>query len=391
MTGERQVGCCAAEVYGPDQIVIFLGFGCKVGQVLTESDSMTEATLIGWRFDPAFSNNPGLPAMPDDWDFLPDSSMGGSALALDPYLTRVTLVDGDGDGKLGSGGADSLVLDSITYGIVATYPGDEAVIDGTTNSLVTIYATNGDPNGELVVVSFPLVDGQIAPAFGGDVTSTYVSTTNVPVPMATGSVPCLTRGTLVDTPSGPVRVERLRVGDLVLTRDEGPQPIRWIASVRLEPWHLRLRPELCPVLIPRGALGVGQPDRDLRVSPQHRMLLRSPIGGRMFAANEVLVAAHHLTGVAGIRRDTTAERVEYFHLVTDRHAIIRANGAETETMFPGSEALKSLPVAARRELETLFPGLREGLPEGARPFVKGRNARTLIARHQRNGKVLVAG
>lgn len=350
---------------------------------------MAQATLTGWRFDPAFSNNPGVPPMPDDWEFLPDSSMGGSAFSLDPYLTQVTLVDLDDDGMLSAAAGDSLVVDGVSYVINATYLGDEVVIDGTTYPVATLFAEGLYPGVGTMVVSFPLVDGQITPAFGGEVTSTYVSTAGEPVPMAPGGVPCLTRGTLVDTPSGPVPVEDLRVGDLVVTRDAGAQPLRWIGSVRLDPLHLRLRPELCPVLIPCGAFGPGLPNRDLRVSAQHRMLLRSSIAGRMFGANEVLVAARYLVGVGGVRRDTAAEPVQYFHVATDRHAIIRANGVETETLFPGPEALKSLPPAARHELEALFPALRAHLPESARPFIAGHKARRLIQRHQRNGRALV--
>lgn len=351
---------------------------------------MAQATLTGWRFDPAFSNTPGVPVMPRDWEVQPDGRRGGSALALNAFLMQVTLIDGTGDGILGAG--DSLVLDGVSCQIDETFRDAEAVIDGKTWSLVTIFATLGPTaDGQRRVVSFPLVDGQIAAAFGGDVTSIFVGTDTKPVLLPAGSVPCLTRGTLIDTPAGPVPVEDLEVGDLVSTRDAGAQPVRWICAFQLKAMHLRQRPELCPVLIPRGAFGPGLPNRDLRVSPRHRMLLRSPIAGRLFAANEVLVAARHLVGVAGIRRDTTAASVQYFHLVTTRHAIIRANGAETETMFPGPHALNSLPPTARQEVEALFPRLHESPPAAARPFIVGRQARILIARHRREMQALVAG
>ena len=58
--------------------------------------------------------------------------------------------------------------------------------------------------------------------------------------------------------------EKLAAGDMVVTMDHGPQPIRWIGSSK------RPDRQLAPILIRKGALGN---TRDLRVSPQHRMLL----------------------------------------------------------------------------------------------------------------------
>ncbi|WP_305884600.1 Hint domain-containing protein, partial [Limimaricola litoreus] len=43
---------------------------------------------------------------------------------------------------------------------------------------------------------------------------------------------CFTAGTRIATPFGPRRAEDLAVGDLVLTRDHGPQPLRWTGSRR---------------------------------------------------------------------------------------------------------------------------------------------------------------
>ena len=76
---------------------------------------------------------------------------------------------------------------------------------------------------------------------------------------------CFAQGTWVTTPSGQVPIEELAAGDMVVTMDHGPQPIRWIGSSK--------RPatgNMAPILIRKGALGN---TRDLRVSPQHRMLL----------------------------------------------------------------------------------------------------------------------
>ena len=41
---------------------------------------------------------------------------------------------------------------------------------------------------------------------------------------------CYVAGTLIDTPQGPVAVENLRAGDLVITVDASPQPLVWVSS-----------------------------------------------------------------------------------------------------------------------------------------------------------------
>ena len=88
-------------------------------------------------------------------------------------------------------------------------------------------------------------------------------------------VSCFTPGTRITTARGPVAVETLAVGERVVTRDHGLQAIRWIGGKHLDGALLAGNPALQPVLIQRGALGPGAPERDMMVSPQHRMLIRS--------------------------------------------------------------------------------------------------------------------
>ncbi len=194
--------------------------------------------------------------------------------------------------------------------------------------------------------------------------------------------PCFVRGTLIQCAEGEVAVEDLRPGQLVQTRDNGLQPIRWIKGRKLNRLELALAPKLNPIRIAAGALGPNVPTQDLLVSPEHRILLRSSIARRMYGASEVLVAARQLIGLEGITQVEVAE-VEYFHFLFDRHEIVTSNGAETESLFTGVEALKAVGAAARDEILTLFPELRDGGPsQPARPLIEGRQARNLARRHQ---------
>lgn len=201
-------------------------------------------------------------------------------------------------------------------------------------------------------------------------------------------IPCFCRGTLIGTDRGEIPVEQLAVGDLVMTRDHGLQPIRWIGGRALDAVDLALAPKLHPIRIRAGALGHGLPRADLMVSPQHRVLVRSAIAQRMFGAPEVLVAAKQLLAIEGIEQ-VAVEAVEYFHILFDRHEIVLSNGAETESLYTGPEALKSLGEAAREEILTLFPELRDGPAEAVRPLIPGGKARQMAERHLRNGKALI--
>lgn len=197
-------------------------------------------------------------------------------------------------------------------------------------------------------------------------------------------VPCFTRGTHIRTPAGEVELQDLSVGDTVTTLDEGPLPVAWIGHRSLTSADLLARPELRPILIPAGALGEELPLRDLRVSPQHRVLVRSRIAMRMFDQPEVLVAAKHLVGTAGIAVDDSLLPVEYWHVMFEGHQVILSEGALTESLFTGPEALAAVGAEARREIEQLFPHLVDQAPVPARQLIGGRAGRSMAGRHKKN-------
>ena len=195
-------------------------------------------------------------------------------------------------------------------------------------------------------------------------------------------IPCFTAGIRLMTAKGQRPVERIEVGDLVATADNGFQPVRWIGSRRLDAIDLAVAPQLAPVRIRKGALGEGLPKRDMMVSQQHRMLVRSAIAQEMFGVDEVLVAAKHLVGREGIEIAADAAEVTYLHLLFDGHEVVYAEGAASESLYTGAEALKSLGEAARAEIIAIFPELADDTPRpGARPFLTGRQGRDLAARH----------
>ena len=172
-------------------------------------------------------------------------------------------------------------------------------------------------------------------------------------------VPCFTPGTLIATPRGEVPVEELQEGDRVITRDNGMQQIRWKGSRHLRGEELLKARHLQPVLIRKGALGYGLPERDMVVSPNHRMLINNDKTALYFEDREVLVAAKHLTGLDGIER-LHAKSTTYVHFLFDQHEVILSDGAWSETFQPGHQTMDGLGNAQRNEIFELFPELRNG-------------------------------
>lgn len=172
------------------------------------------------------------------------------------------------------------------------------------------------------------------------------------------SVVCLTGGTMIDTPDGARLIDDLEVDDLVTTQS-GDQPIRMIHKRTLKGKTYAHDRKLWPVCLQAGSLGFGLPRRALRVSPQHRMLYRHIRIPLLFGEDAVFVRAKSLAAsFEEVYVDSSLAEVTYYHLVFDRHEVIFAEGAATESFHPGPEGIANLDADARSELFTIFPELR---------------------------------
>lgn len=201
---------------------------------------------------------------------------------------------------------------------------------------------------------------------------------------------CFAQNTLIQTPHGARPIETLRPGDMVVTGDGASQPLRLALTRAVSADELRDNPNLRPVRISRGALGAGLPARDLLVSPQHRMLVSSPIVQRMFGQNQVLISARKLTQLPGIFVDETVETVTYHHLVFTEHQIVFAENAPSESFLPAPQAMRALTPAARAEFQFLFPQQFQNTdPTPACMIPKGARQKKLVARHEKNARALL--
>lgn len=144
-----------------------------------------------------------------------------------------------------------------------------------------------------------------------------------------------TRGTRITMAGGhQVAVERLAAGDAVLTRDHGPQPLRWIGQQTM-----RASGAFAPIRIARGALNNAE---DLVVSPNHRLFVYQRRDRLLPHRAEVLVKARNLLNGTTVTR-TEGGFVDYFPLLFDRHEIVFAEGIAAETLLVDTLTRPALP------------------------------------------------
>lgn len=167
-----------------------------------------------------------------------------------------------------------------------------------------------------------------------------------------GTVPCYAHGTLIETPEGQRAIETLRPGDIVITADNGPQEIRWISS-KDHPLD-GLGTDKRPVLIQAGALGPDLPNKDLIVSPQHRILVGAAGQLEALFSRPAFVPAKALTGLVGIRHMTGKSSITWIHFACDRHEIVRANGCLAESLLLGPMVINGMTPPERRRVKAIF-------------------------------------
>lgn len=303
----------------------------------------------------------------------PDELFGGAG---DDTL----ITEGGGDELSGGTGSDTFVIDPGGNGqfgnieIDGGEDGDDGDIDTIDLSpleelypdLAVAYVSGGPDEEDGTIAVYTEPGGTEL----GQITFSGIE--------AVDAVMCFTPGVMVATRRGRVPVETLRPGDMIVTRDNSLQELAWIGQRDLGLAELLAAPEHRPVRIKAGALGDGFPDRDLVVSPQHRVLIQGLAPQLYFHEPEVLAVALHLVGRPGIER-LRPKQVSYIHLMFEHHEVLSTNGCWTESFQPGPWSLSGMDTGQRDELLALFPQLAEapGITEygAARRVLRSHEAR----------------
>lgn len=158
------------------------------------------------------------------------------------------------------------------------------------------------------------------------------------------------RGTRITMATGAqVPIEEIRPGDRILTRDDGPQEVRWIGQSTV-----RAVGDFAPIVISRGALNNA---RDLVVSPDHRLFVYQRSDELGAGRPDLLVKARHLVNGTTVHV-REGGFVDYFQILFDRHHIIYAEGIAAESMLVDPRTRPVLPPEVLDRLGTLMPGHR---------------------------------
>ncbi len=241
-----------------------------------------------------------------------------------------------GPARVASVSALSRFYDTTLQATLATLPGaasihildayslfDSVVADpaafGLTNATDAVWTGDStDPASGTLATTVPAQQNQyffwdiVHPTAGGY--SVIASAAETLLDLA-----CFAQGTRILTGRGEVPVERLRVADLVRTRDGRLAPVRWLGHRRVDcdrhprPWDMQ------PVRVRAGAFGEAMPHRDLILSPDHAIFLSGD-----------LIPVRYLVNGATVAREPAAA-VTYWHVELDRHDVLLAEGLACES------------------------------------------------------------
>lgn len=333
-----------------------------------------------------------------------NSWLGTYGSAADPLASTDNVMDWEAEDFSGgqatnfdldnNNSNDTFTVDGVqqTHDATMVFNATITYFDGTTANITAVVsqATNGDTYlmpefsanaDQAAIEAQPIQSIQLtSPIYGSNNPGQGFNL--VADRQAADLIPCFTTGTRIATSRGEKLVEDLEVGDLVMTRDNGLQAIRWIGRRDLDAAETLITPEWLPIKVCAGALGPKTPKENLHLSPNHRVLICGERASLFFGENEVLVAAKHLTGMDGVERADHSD-VSYFHVMFDRHEVILSNGAWSESFQPADYSMRGIGDDQRDEIISLFPEL-EGHSTGfgwpaARKVLKKHEAQLLTS------------
>ncbi|WP_164744687.1 Hint domain-containing protein [Nioella ostreopsis] len=215
--------------------------------------------------------------------------------------------------SLGAGPDSTFQLGELTFN--SNYPFLGSItIPLSAGGTIELPVTGGDGTEIHLYLPAGLTPADVTlPAF---IDTSTLNTANLPV--------CFLAGSLVSIPGGARAVEDLQIGDEVLALDGRKVSIKWIGrqtvSTRFGPAE-----RLMPVRFAAGSLGDGLPQSDLTVTADHGML----VDGVICHAGALVDG----TTITRVPLEEMGERYTVYHIETEAHEIILANGAPAETFI----------------------------------------------------------
>lgn len=183
---------------------------------------------------------------------------------------------------------------------------------------------------------------------------------------------CFANGAKLRTKDGAICVEDIKVGQELWTLDNGYQTVRWVSSRKVSVAQQIVDPSLRPIQF-KSDMGA-----DLRVSPQHRMMVSGGHVEKLFATPDVLASAKSLVNGTTVTQASPTQDLVYYHFLFDQHEIVEANGMLSESFFPTELTLGGIDKDASDELLNLFPEL-ENYGQTARMVLRSYEAELIAS------------
>jgi hypothetical protein len=171
--------------------------------------------------------------------------------------------------------------------------------------------------------------------------------------LITSDLPCFCAGTALATPTGACLVERLAVGDAVLTASGGVQTVSWIGHRHVDFARHPSPERVLPVRIAPSAFGPGRPHRALYLSPDHAVFF-----------DGVLIPVKYLIDGTSVRQ-VRMRAATYYHVELPRHDVVLADGLPTESYLDTGDRAGFTDAGA---VVTLHPAWGEARRDAARRF-----------------------
>lgn len=200
-----------------------------------------------------------------------------------------------------------------------------SVLSGTWN-VTFVNSTNTALNQQFTGINGATVLAPAAAAYSSiRFTTSTAGDAHLAVESLNATIVCYLEGTGIATPNGDVAVQDLRPGDTILTADGGETSVKWVG---IQPVQTRLThpARINPICLTAGSVAHNVPAQDLYVSPDHAIA----IDGILYNAS-TLVNGRSIYMVPKMPLDGFT----YYHVETDAHELILAEGCAAETYLDG--------------------------------------------------------
>lgn len=165
---------------------------------------------------------------------------------------------------------------------------------------------------------------------------------------------------LLRTPCGPRRADCVRVGDLVVTRDNGLRPVKLIWKRTITSADMVTSSVNAPVTLNPRAVGPMMPQKPITLGPAHRVLVPAYQVATENVGNGGLVEARRIAGTSDSSFfDRDAQDQDLYNFVFDQHEIIVASGLPIASFLPSGRMIDQMDDDIGTDLLRHFPILRK--------------------------------